>query len=60
MVMHEVGQGDYQSPEVRVYSWGEVVGDLGRRHRKERAGGRGGGGAYEENFVTSSVTQLVE
>ena len=33
------------------------MGNLGRR---ERAGGRGGGGAYEENFVMSSMTQLVE
>ena len=27
---------------------------------KERAGGRGGGGAYEENFVGPSMTQLAK
>ena len=36
------------------------MGNLRSWRWKERAGGRGGGGAYEENFVTSSVTQLVE
>ena len=39
---------------------GEVVGNLERQYGKEREGGRGGGGPYEGNFVTSSVTQLVE